>query len=248
MSDSMKHIISFLFVVFFCAYACNRINGPFPVYSVHGIDVSHYQNQIDWQKVAAHGVDFGFVKATEGTSLRDSFFCANWSEMGKVGIRRGAYHFFRPSYSAHEQADHFINLVEMKAGDLAPVLDVEVLDGVSRVDLLKGMYIWLFRIEIAYGIKPIIYTNQKFYNRYLSGHFEDYPIWIARYNVWPPRIKGGARWSFWQYGDRGQIPGIHGHVDVNVFRGTKAELDKFTLPAQSVLNYTAVEEKLLPLY
>lgn len=238
MSDSMKHIISFLFVVFFCAYACNRINGPLPVYSVHGIDVSHYQQHIDWERVADHGLDFAFVKATEGVSLRDSLFCTNWSEMKTAGIRRGAYHFFRPSYSAHEQADHFIHMVEMGTGDLAPVLDVEVLDGVSRIELLKGMYIWLFRIEIAYGIKPIIYTNQTFYNRHLAGHFEDYPIWIARYNVWPPRMRGEAQWHFWQYGDRGRVPGIKGNVDVNVFRGTEEELQQFTLRPESVLSYT----------
>lgn len=239
MNDAMKHIISFVFVVFFCAYACNQMNSPLPIYSVHGIDVSHYQDEINWKKVATNGLDFGFVKATEGVSLRDSFFCSNWNGMREVGIRRGAYHFFRPSYSAHAQADHFIQLVEMETGDLAPVLDVEVLDGVSRVDLLKGMYIWLFRVEIAYGVKPIIYTNQTFYNRHLAGRFDDYPIWIARYNVWPPRIRGEAQWSFWQYGDRGRVPGINGHVDVNVFRGTKAELEQFTLPPQSVLSYTS---------
>jgi len=236
MNPSLKHIITIALVLFAGTYACERMGVPLPAYGVHGIDVSHYQSHIDWEDVAGEGVDFAFVKATEGITLFDTLFCNNWTESRAAGVKRGAYHFFRPTYSAHQQADHFIERVEMEEGDLPPVLDVEVLDGASRVELLKGMYIWLFRVEIAYGIKPIIYTNQKFYNRHLAGHFEDYPLWIARYNIFPPNLANQSEWDFWQYGDRARLNGIHGYVDVNVFHGDTAELEALTLQPKRILS------------
>ncbi len=200
-------------------------------YRVRGIDVSHYQSRIDWDTVVRHTpLDFIFVKATEGVTLRDSFFCENWEALERTGTTRGAYHFFRPSYPAKRQAYHFIDQVMLNYGDLPPVLDVEVVDGVSKVQLLTGMITWLGIIESHYGIRPIIYTNQKFYNKYLSGYFEDYSLWIARYNRREPQLVGDNNWDFWQYADDGRVPGIPGPVDFNVFYGTPAELDSLRLP------------------
>lgn len=236
MKPTLRHIITLALIVFFSAYACNRIWRPVAQYEVHGIDVSHHQQDIDWERVADQDIAFAFIKATEGATFRDSLFRNNWLQAKRAGIMRGGYHFFRPATDAHAQADQFIREVEMASGDLPPVLDVEVLDGVDRVALLKNMYIWLFRIEIAYGIKPIIYTNQKFYNRYLAGYFDDYPLWIARYNALPPRLLGESGWDFWQYGDRARIEGITGPVDVNVYQGSYEQLVQSCLQPRPVLS------------
>ena len=232
----MKLRLLYLIPLTFVWLACESDTRRLQHYAVHGIDVSHYQHRVDWPLVAEQGIDFAFVKATEGLFYRDSFFCENWAAMQDAGIKRGAYHFFRPTLSPQLQADNFLRTVEMQAGDLAPVLDVEVLDGVSNVQLITRMRTWLYLVEIHYGIRPIIYTHLKFYNRYLAGHFSDYPVWIARYNWRRPTLACGSDWEFWQYGQKGRLAGISGPVDFNVFHGDLTERDQYCLQANTVLS------------
>ena len=205
-------------------------------FEVHGIDVSHYQSRINWSKVVDQDIQFAFVKASEGANFSDSLYCHNWTEMKSAGLRRGAYHFYRPTISPELQVANFASRVELSEGDLPPVLDVEVLDGVSKARLIAGITTWLYATEIKYGIRPIIYTNIKFYNKYLAGHFNEYPMWIARYNDREPRLACGRDWQFWQYGNRGRLNGIYGDVDFNVFRGTLADLDKLCLHPQPIIS------------
>lgn len=217
--------------------SCRQETERMDDYAIQGIDVSHHQAFVNWDTVYQQAITFAFVKATEGATLRDTQYCFNWDEMKRVGLKRGAYHFFRPMTPAVEQARNFARWVELEHGDLAPVLDVEVLDGVSKYALISRMRTWLAFIEVRYGIKPIIYTNLRFYNRYLAGHFENYPIWIARYNTREPRLACGRDWQFWQYGNRGQIKGVSGYVDFNVFNGSFKELDLLCLqPPSTVLS------------
>ncbi len=231
----MKTLLPILSILLLLS--CDKTTYRMQNFEVHGIDVSRYQSFINWGKIQKQGIHFAFAKATEGINHKDSTFQRNWLEMRKVGIKRGAYHFFRPAISAELQAQNFINFVEMKSGDLPPVLDVEVINGVSKTELLNGIRTWLFQIEINYNIKPIIYTNQDFFNEYISGHFEDYPIWIARYNSWwKPNLRKNKKWHFWQYGNRGKLEGINGNVDFNVFKGTLSELEELCLPPQMIIS------------
>ncbi|MBK8562233.1 MAG: glycoside hydrolase family 25 protein [Saprospiraceae bacterium] len=215
-------------IVFFvgCDQRTERKEG----FGVHGIDVSHYQSQVDWPLVASQNVQFAFVKATEGQSMQDSVFCNNWDAMRSVGLLRGAYHFFRPSISAELQAWHFIASVDLQHGDLPPVLDVEVTDELPSHIISAGVKTWLSIVGEHWKIRPIVYTNQKFYNRYLAGHLPEYPIWVARYTDWNvPELADGHPWHFWQYGCQGRLPGIQGDVDFNVFNGSLESLQAMTL-------------------
>jgi lysozyme len=205
-------------------------------YEVHGIDVSHYQSHIDWAIVAGQALDFAFVKATEGATLADTLFCQNWEQMKQAGLVRGAYHFYRPRIAARTQAENFTSLVELEFGDLPPVLDVEILDGADKIQLITGMRTWLFLVELKYQVKPIIYTNLKFYNKYLAGQFDEYPLWIARYNRREPVLACGRPWDFWQYGNRGRLAGIEGYVDFNVFRGSRSALDSLCTAPLPILS------------
>lgn len=226
--------------IFICTalllYSCKEQTMRMDSFEVHGIDVSHYQATVNWDTVASQDIHFAFIKATEGESMRDSTFCRNWEEMERVGIIRGAYHFFRPTISPIHQAKNFAYFVELQYGDLPPVLDVEVLDGVSKEELIEGIRTWIKYVEVNYYIKPIIYTNLNFYNRYLAGHFNDYPLWIARYNDREPVLACGTEWKFWQYGNRGRLKGIYGDVDFNVFSGTSLELEELCLTAETVIS------------
>lgn len=192
-------------------------------YTIHGIDVSHYQRRINWKMVKAMkknnvSVKFAFIKATESDNRTDGCFSRNWSECKENGITRGAYHFFNPSENSSEQARLFTRTVKLVKGDLPPVLDVEKTKEVSDKELRKKVAIWLKIVEQFYGVKPIIYTYADFYEDHLDGSFNDYPLWIAHYTGnRNPRIS--RNWHFWQHHETGRVNGIRGYVDFNVFNG-----------------------------
>ena len=117
----------------------------------------------------------------------------------------------------------------MQYGDLPPVVDVEVDEGMTREEVAKQLKMWLYLVELRYSIRPIIYTHYKFYNKFIVGEFDKYPIWIAKYGGEAPRLGGQARWWFWQYGNKGRIKGIDGYVDFNVFYDSREELEKICL-------------------
>ncbi len=207
--------------------SCNSSTERRKDFEVHGIDISHYQSTIDWDTVAQQGIQFAFVKASEGQDLHDSLFCFNWNEMKRVGIKRGAYHFYHPSIPVDLQIQNFKEQVDLSDGDLPPVLDIEVTGGKNEASIVAGVQQWLRAIEDFYQVRPIIYSNYNFYRRYLSKDFEAYPLWIARYSEQEPYLPFGNSWKFWQYGDRGQLAGIEGDVDLNVFHGNAQELERF---------------------
>lgn len=194
---------------------------------LHGLDVSHHQKRIAWDSVAIKDpVDFVFVKATEGGDFVDSLFCKNWDDLRRLGIRRGAYHFFRAYGCGEDQAHNFLSQVSMEPGDIAPVLDIEVLDDIDPEVMAHEALIWLQTVQQCLGVQPIIYTNQHFYERYLAAHFEDYPLWIARYSDEKPALAAGKNWDIWQFSNQGCIEGITHKVDLNVFMGSHAMLDR----------------------
>ncbi|MEH0155298.1 glycoside hydrolase family 25 protein [Limibacter armeniacum] len=200
-------------------------------FQIHGIDVSYYQEQIDWSKVSQDEIVFCFIKATEGISIQDSKFHHNWAQASEAGIIRGAYHFFRPTVKPHIQAKKYIENVKLEEGDLPPVLDLETLDGIPPKIFRKAVKEWVELIESHYQIKPILYTNVSFYQDYLQGNFVEYPIWIAAYNkIIPPKLSNRKEnWMFWQHTDSGSVNGITGSVDLNVFRGTLEQLQSMCI-------------------
>jgi lysozyme len=222
---------NFVILLFLCLslLGCESDTVRLKGYEVHGIDISRYQSNVRWDAVAAQGISFAFVKATEGKQHTDALFCRNWEQMQLNGIKRGAYHFFRPSIDGEVQARNFIQSVDMSYGDLPPVLDVEVEEDMPREVVVRQMKAWLYWVELEYSIKPIIYTHYKFYNKFIAGEFDRYPIWIAKYGGEPPRLGAGVKWWFWQYGNKGKLDGIEGDVDFNVFYGSKDELERICL-------------------
>lgn len=196
-------------------------------YSIHGIDVSRYQNIINWQLVKEMyvqgiAIDFAFIKATEGNGDVDQHFKRNWRKAKEAGVTRGAYHFFLATKDGTVQARNFIKQVKFSPGDLPPVVDVEQTYGVSKELLQQRLKAWLYAAELAYGVKPIIYTNVDFYKKYLSGEFDDYPLWAAHY-LQPTAPRISRDWHFWQHSERGKVNGISATVDFNVFNGDSTE-------------------------
>ncbi len=198
-------------------------------YSVHGIDVSAYQGRINWDEVATHNVRFAFIKASEGITLRDPRFRRNWAAAQRAGIYRGAYHYFQPNYDGAQQANLFTRTVPLTPGDLPPVLDVEHPEFHDVAAMRGHVATWLRLVERHYGVRPILYSNYSFYKRFLAGHFDEYPLWLAHYEVEQPRLPR-EKWIIWQHSDEAYVPGIRGTVDFNVFQGSFKHLLALRVP------------------
>jgi len=218
-------ILTILLAIGFLAQGCKENTKRIPGFEVHGIDVSHYQKNINWETIATQEIAFAFVKATEGESISDSLFQQNWEGLTKNCIRKGAYHYFHPATNVRNQFENFKCQVQFEKGDLPPVIDIEETNGKSKEEVIKSINEWIYLVETDFKVKPIIYTNFKFYNAYIIGNFDQYPIWIANYTYREPTLDFGDSWTFWQYGNRGRIKGIEGDVDFNVFNGSLLDLD-----------------------
>ena len=199
-------------------------------YSVHGIDVSAYQGRINWPEVARNRVRFAFIKASEGSSLRDPRFARNWRNARAAGVLCGAYHYFQPNRDGATQAELFERTVPLAPGDLPPVLDVEAASFHDVAVMRREVAVWLRLVEAHYGVRPILYSNHSFYQHHLAGHFDDYPLWLAHYEVARPAL-ARSRWIIWQHSDEAYVPGIRGVVDFNVFQGSFNELLALRVPA-----------------
>ena len=206
-------------------------------YEIHGIDISHYQGHIDWDKLQYAMIErcplrFVIIKSTEGSTRVDPRFNENFDNALEYGFIRGAYHFWSNKSTAREQAYHFLKHVHLQEGDLPPVLDIEHAPaGTSVEDFQRDVLTWLHIVEDKYHVKPIIYTYYKFKERYLSAPvFDDYPYWIAHYYV--PKVAYQGAWKFWQHTDAGRLPGIKGYVDFNIYNGSFYDLRRLTIGNQ----------------
>jgi lysozyme len=199
-------------------------------YPVHGIDVARYQSGIDWATARAHGVNFAFIKATEGGDRVDARFAEHWAGARAAGVLRGAYHFYYFCTPAEVQAAWFIANVPKERGMLPPVVDLEWNPQsptctyrppaeVVRAEAQTFMDI----LERHYGQRPIIYTDPGFFERNELIRFAGEEVWLRSTAAYPTDRYGVSDWTFWQYSATGLIPGIRGEVDLNAFRGSEAQ-------------------------
>ena len=202
-------------------------------YNVRGIDISHYQTNIKWEKLRNASLNndpvrFVIIKATEGKNLFDDDFNDNFYQAKENDFIRGAYHYFVPGVDAAEQARFFLHQVHLVPGDLPPVLDIEDIGKLPKKQLQKDVKKWLDIVENKYGVKPILYSNYKFKKDYLDDPvFDEYPYWIAHYYINKLEYKGN--WVMWQHTDCGKVDGIKGSVDCNIFNGSVKDLEAFTI-------------------
>src|SRR5688500_5926039 len=198
-----------------------------------GIDVSHYQKDVNWSDVVSDDIRFAFAKATEGLTYVDPSFKVNWTEMREVDLVRGAYHFGRPGSDPEAQAEHFAAIVgDLTVLDLPPVLDLEVSDGHTVEAVLAWARAFINRAEGLFRRELMIYTGG--FWRFALGNPKDSffgtrPLWLAAYNQNPVVPASWSKWTFWQYTDGthnvpGKVAGIHGPVDQNRFAGSLKEL------------------------
>jgi lysozyme len=195
-----------------------------------GIDVSWYQGPIHWPSVlnTKHGqqsIQFVFLKATQGWSWLDPSYFLNCWNLRNTQLAVGLYHFYNQKQGPEAQAKWFCSMIQLKKGDLAPILDIEGNDPTDKKLLVKNLKKWLQIVENKLGIRPIIYTNAYFYKTNLAGSFEQYPLWVAQYEPKPIKPNIQRNWLFWQFSQTGTVNGIKAKVDLNVYNGTRRSFE-----------------------
>ena len=201
-------------------------------YPVRGIDISHYQGEINWEELSEEHVDFVIMKATEGGDWVDKRFVENWQNAQDAGYVVGVYHFFSFCKPGKLQAEHIIRTVPASPNSLAISIDLEYDNNCNgqapKDDLLKEIQVCLELLENHYKKKPILYATPDFYEYYLGEEFLQNPSWI-RSIFSAPQLENRP-WTFWQYSNRGKLKGIEGYVDLNVFEGNKTAFQTLTHP------------------
>lgn len=196
-----------------------------------GIDVSVHSGTVDWSQVRAEGHHFAFVKATEGVDLKDPAFDGHWPALRQAGLLRGAYHFYVTEDDPEEMARFFIDNVELHPGDLAPVVDVELIGHGTKPGLSERLRTFLELLEAHYGVKPILYTSAEFWDEHVEGDFSDHPLWVAEYQVDEPVIpEGWDTWHLWQWKGDAEVPGVEKGADLTRVN-READLTKLFVPA-----------------
>lgn len=206
---------------------------------VFGIDVSHHQGEINWDKLAIYcdkdgvtyyseprsrtltqPVMFAYVKATQGNTFKDARYEEYMREAKNHDIARGSYHFYTLKSSPESQAEHFLNTAMLwQRGDMPPMLDVEFNDS-ERGDIpptySEDILTWLEMVEESMGCRPIIYTRENIKNVYMKdSRFAKYDFWIARYQKRPV----DENWLIWQRSGSGFVRGCDADVDIDEFKG-----------------------------
>lgn len=196
-------------------------------FPIQGIDISHHQGVIDWNKLRTEKIAFVFIKATEGGDYKDPTFIANWTMSHSEGYKTGAYHFYRLCKNGREQAANFIGTVPQNNNDFPPTVDLEFGGNCdtdkSKQQILIEVREFLDTLEAHYHKKPILYVTREFYDEYLLNELTEYPLWI-RDIFWEPKLKDGRSWHIWQFANRAHLGGIDGYVDLNVLRGKSLEI------------------------
>lgn len=228
-----------LAIILFALLFLNKIISFNPLFIsddfVKGVDVSSHQGKIDWGTLSRQGIDFAFIKATEGSSFMDERFETNWQEAHKTNLKVGAYHFFSYDSSGKTQADNFIRAVgNLESDDLPPVIDIEFYGDKEKNlpekeqarQILDEM---ILALAEYYQVQPIIYATQKSYHLYIEDEYDENPVWIR--NVYfKPKLEDDREWTFWQYSDRVVLDGYGGnekYIDMNVFHGDQKKFFGF---------------------
>ncbi|MBU6455050.1 MAG: hypothetical protein KGS72_24985 [Cyanobacteria bacterium REEB67] len=211
-----------------------KIGGAF----LNGVDVSSFQQAIDWKKVAASGITFAYIKASEGQTIQDPFFASNRANARAAGMIIGAYHLFRPKTAGQGQIDNFVTVVgKMESGELPPVLDLEVPSDwqsfpiSTRIQFVKD---WLTAVEFALGMRPIIYINNSDAQTLINNDafFAGYSLFIAfpTKASAPVLPRPWTSWKLWQHDWQGTVSGIKGACDLDYFQGTLTDLKQLLKP------------------
>nr|BFE73651.1 lysozyme [Actinoplanes digitatis] len=187
---------------------------------------------------ATAGIQFAYIKSTEGVSYKDPNFGANYVGAYNAGVIRGAYHFALPDRSGGAvQANYLASSGGAWSADgrtLPAALDIEfnpygaTCYGLSQASMRTWIQDFLNTYRSRTGRYAVIYTTTSWWTSCTgnwSGPWANHPLWIARWAGAPGTLPTGAPYySFWQYTASGSVAGVSGAVDRNYFNGDRSRL------------------------
>ena len=231
-------------VVLFALYVGRRYILPHSVnvdryrYPIAGIDVSKHNGEIDFDQVSDDNYQFVFIKASEGKTYQDDAFERNYAGARNAGLKVGAYHFFRKNRSGKEQADNFLNVIKGKPMDLPLVIDLED-DWGNGVNIDRKLALErvldMINILSDKGYPVMIYTNLDGYGKYYKDMLGDHDLWLCSFTS--PDLLPEMPHCIQQFSHEGNVAGVKGDVDLNVFRGTKKEWNRYLDDVQKQLSH-----------
>ncbi len=195
-----------------------------------GVVVSHHNNNVDWNVITAYYPDikFVYIKATEGSTGRDANYRKYLEGARKAGLKVGAYHYLRSTSNVRDQFRNFSQTVKKSDVDLIPAVDVEERDNWSRSEFQDSLQLFLNLVKDDFGVAPMIYSVNSFYNKNCAPEFNGYHLWIGRYGKDEPTIKGKGTYTLWQFSESGKLKGTVKAIDQNLFNA------KYTLKSISI--------------
>ncbi len=183
----------------------------------HGVDVSHFDGDIDFEVMKQSGVHFVYMKATQGTGFIDPKYSTNAEQATETKLVHGAYHFYQPNEDPIAQAKFFLKTIEPNQHGLPPALDVEITADTTPEEIKAGVKQWLAYVEKVTQCQPMLYSNGSYWQTNLGAEFNDYPFWLADYSETMSPPPGLNNIHLWQHSDEGSVGGIVGNVDLDVW-------------------------------
>ncbi len=223
---------------------------------INGIDVSVYQEVMDWQKAKDHGVVFAFIRACYGLA-KDKQFDRNWAEAKRVGIYRSAYGWVLDPVNQINNAAFFWRLIKNDPGELPPTCDFELatLNGKVSEPGFSALQLFMRTMEGYCKRKPILYTGTGYWNRFAEHATQywvlDYPLWIAQYNnaAQPTLTKPFTTYKFWQwsgvnnFGNDYGVPKAGAPIDMDRFNGSDDDLKALMATGNIPIPITPLEQR-----
>lgn len=217
-------IFSIIFAFIFwininCVYAITPISNL----SYQGIDVSNWQGYIDYRQVRESGIEVVYIKSSQGTNIKDTYFDINYENAKANGLKVGFYHFLTATNTeeAEEEASFFASVISGKVPDCKLVMDYEVFGGVSVTESNEIARVFLETTKRLTNKDVIIYSDlSNAQNRFSRELAEDYQLWLAYYGDIQNLDAVETSWDNYiglQYTDRGRVSGISGAVDRDSF-------------------------------
>ncbi|MEU3745497.1 MULTISPECIES: lysozyme [Streptomyces] len=197
-----------------------------------GVDVSSHQGNVAWSTLWNSGVKWAYVKATEGTYYKNTYFTQQYNGSYNVGMIRGTYHFATPdTTTGAAQADYFVNNGGgwSKDGRTLPgVLDIEwnpygaTCYGKTQSGMVTWIRDFLNRYKYRTGRDAVIYTATSWWTQ-CTGNYSGFaatnPLWIARYASTVGELPAGWQYyTMWQYTSSGPTVGDHNHFNGDLSR------------------------------
>lgn len=206
---------------------------------VLGLDCSRYQEDINWSKAKAAGIQFAYIKITEGTTGREDNqynLKARVLSAQQNGVKVGYYHFGRPGNvdspekdAEDELGNVLARLTTLPKANLPLALDIEsystdlIWKDVEKLDHMNRYISTFLNGLTAKNIKTIFYSYKSFVDANSTPVFGTYPLWLAAYlnnpEVSQPAIPNGwNQWNIWQFTEKGRVDGYVGDIDLNVMK------------------------------